>query len=288
MDSVFNRGDSCIAIAWTPDSRNTNPAWYIQYGGGCIVVDSIYRHCDFIAGHAYVGIAYSYGGEDPWYLFRERLANGFLVGSHLCHYNAFGDPTPVVTGTDCSGFLCFIWNVGRMSTGAMVASPAFQHIDRSAIRAGDALVRSGYHAVFVAEADDLTEALIWEATSTVNSCRARVTDLTDSAWNLYTPLRYSQITAIAVGGQGSEPQVEARPMTMRQVAGALHIQSSSRSMNGIMLFDPAGRRLIDIASNAGAREQIISLAGWAPGIYTMIVRFRDGGADRSRIMMCSP
>jgi hypothetical protein len=288
LDSVLYRGDSCIAIAWTPDSHNTNPAWYIQYGDGCIGVDTIYRHCDFVAGRTYNGVAYSYGGEDPWYLFRERVADGFLVGSHLCHYQAFGDPTPVVTGTDCSGFLCFIWNVSRMSTSAMVASPAYEHIARSAIRPGDALVRSGYHAVFVVEADDLTQGLIWEASSSVFSCRPRITDLTGSAWDLYTPLRNPQIASDAVERPGREARKEFQPVRLRQARSMLRVQSFVKSIRGIEIFDPAGRRVLDAANRTGALEQTILLAGFASGVYEVVVRFQDGGVCSERMLLHGP
>ena len=105
LDSVLARGDSCINIAWTPDSINTDSGWYTSYGTYCTGEDSIYLHCDFIPGREYHGIAYSYGGEDPWYLVRGRLDSGYLVGSHQCPYQEYGDPSDTVTGTDCSGFL---------------------------------------------------------------------------------------------------------------------------------------------------------------------------------------
>ncbi len=93
LDTVITRSDSCVAIEWTPDSSNTANLWYTQYGNKCTGSDTIYRQCDFIAGRTYRGIAYSYGGEDPWFTFRTRLAAGFLAGSHQCHYNVFGDPS---------------------------------------------------------------------------------------------------------------------------------------------------------------------------------------------------
>jgi hypothetical protein len=285
LDSVFSRGDSCIGIAWTPDSSNTKPAWYLKNGSGCSGVDTIYRHCDFITGRTYNGVAYSYGGEDPWYRFRERLAKGFLVGSHLCHYNAFGDPRAVVTGTDCSAFLCFIWNVGRISTSTMVASPAYEHIARSTIQPGDALVRSGYHAVFVVEADDLTEALIWEASSSVFGCRARLTDLTASAWNLYTPLRNPQIETNTRIEQGGEGEGVLQPVILMQVAGTLLFRSSTRPMQSIEFFDPAGRRVIDVENRAGALEQTITMDECAPGVYTVVVRFQDSSLFAKRILI---
>jgi hypothetical protein len=193
LDSVITRSDSCVAIEWTPDSSNTDNKWYTQYGTKCINSDSIYRHCDFIAGRPYKGIAYSYGGEDPWYTFRMRLATGFLAGSHQCHYNAFGDPSSKITGTDCSGFLCFVWSIPRVATTDLYNNKSFITIPRTEVIAGDALVKAssayGYHAILIVEAEDPTEVVIAEASSTVFGCRERVVNLTSSEWSPYKAIR---------------------------------------------------------------------------------------------------
>jgi hypothetical protein len=193
LDSVITRSDSCVAIQWTPDSLNTDIKWYTQYGTKCTNSDSIYRRCDFIAGRTYNGIAYSYGGEDPWYTFRMRLAAGYLVGSHQCHYNVFGDPSSKVTGTDCSGFLCFVWSIPRVTTTDLYNNKAFITVPRTEVIAGDALVKAsaayGYHAILIVEAEDPTEVVIAEASSTVFGCRQRVVDLTRSEWSAYKAIR---------------------------------------------------------------------------------------------------
>ena len=194
LDSVIAFSDSCVNIQWTPDSVNTDPAWYFQYGSLCINDNSIYKQCDFIPGREYRGVAYSYGGEDPWFLFRDRLQNGFLVGSHQCHYNLYGDPSNKVTGTDCSGFLSFVWNVPRVSTSIFYTSTSYTTIPFSEIRAGDALIKAsstcGYHAILIVEAQDLTEVVVSEASSTVLGCRERIVDLTSSAWSCYKAIRH--------------------------------------------------------------------------------------------------
>ncbi len=193
IDSVITRSDSCVAIEWTADSSNTDNKWYLQYGTKCTNSDSIYQHCDFIAGRPYKGIAYSYGGEDPWYTFRMRLAAGFLVGSHQCHYNVFGDPSSRVTGTDCSGFLCFVWSIPRVTTTDLYNNKTFITVPRTEVIAGDALVKAssayGYHAILIVEAEDPTEVVIAEASSTVFGCRQRVVDLTRSEWSPYKAIR---------------------------------------------------------------------------------------------------
>lgn len=193
LDSVITRSDSCVTIEWTPDSSNTDNMWYTQYGTKCTNSDSIYRHCDFIAGRSYQGIAYSYGGEDPWFTFRMRLVTGYLVGSHQCHYNVFGDPSSKVTGTDCSGFLCFVWSIPRTTTTDLYNNNSFITIPRTEVIAGDALVKassaSGYHAILIVEAEDPTEVVIAEASSTVFGCRQRIVDLTRSEWSPYKAIR---------------------------------------------------------------------------------------------------
>lgn len=193
LDSAITRSDSCVAIEWTPDSLNTDGKWYTQYGTKCTSSDSIYRHCDFIAGRSYNGIAYSYGGEDPWYTFRMRLATGYLAGSHQCHYNVFGDPSSKVTGTDCSGFLCFVWGIPRTNTTNLYNNKSFITIPITKVIAGDALVKAsaayGYHAILIVEAEDPTEVVIAEASSTVFGCRQRVVDLTRSEWSPYKAIR---------------------------------------------------------------------------------------------------
>jgi hypothetical protein len=199
LDSALSRGDSSLNIVWTPDSMNTRPGWY----GRCCTTDSNYFHCDFKAGAGYRGEAYSYGGEDPYDLFRTRLSRGALAGSHDCHYYTCGDPSDSVTGTDCSGFLCYLWNEPRVSTVDLAASARYVHIDKRSLAAGDALIRSGSHSAFVVEVTDSTEVLIWEAYGwPVNGCRERVVDVTASAWNSYVAIRNPNLSPAGVIGGG--------------------------------------------------------------------------------------
>lgn len=194
VDSIIHFSDSCVMIEWTPDSANTDPTWYAQYGTLCTGSDSIYKRCDFIQGRTYSGVAYSYGGEDPWYLFRDRLQAGFLAGSHLCHYTLYNDPSDKVTGTDCSGFLSFVWNVPRVTTTYFLTSGVYPSIPFSDIKAGDALVKAskecGYHAMLIVEAYDLKEVVISEASSSVRGCRERLVNLTGPSWTCYKAIRH--------------------------------------------------------------------------------------------------
>lgn len=191
LDTLFAHGDSSIAIEWTPDSANTDPEWYRIYGTGCTGADSIFRHCDFIPDETYRGVAYSYGGEDGYLRFREKVESGFLVGSHLCHYNSYGDPSPVVAGTDCSGFVCYLWDVPRVSTRGLHAD--YAEISREELDAGDILVKPGSHALLIVERDEGTRYLIWESTSVVNGCRERIIDISDDYWDAYYARRYEGI-----------------------------------------------------------------------------------------------
>lgn len=197
VDSVIARSDSCVQIQWTPDSINTDISWYEQYGSTCTGADTIYKHCDFLPGVNYSGIPYSYGGEDAWYTFRERLQQGFLVGSHSCHYNVYGDPSNRVTGTDCSGFLSFVWGYPRSTTSAFYSGSAFTTIPITDVKPGDALIKAtsgcGNHAILIVEANDIKEVVISEASSTVFGCRERIVDLSTSAWQCYKAIRYPNL-----------------------------------------------------------------------------------------------
>ncbi len=196
LDSALIHGDSSISVKWTPDSANTDDAWYIEHGDLCTGSDTVYLHCDFLPGREYKGVAYSYGGEDKWDFFIARLDSGRLAGSHMCHYKSGIDPTKWVTGTDCSGFLCNLWKTSRLNTTGIINSPLFEKIDRKDLRTGDALVKGGAHCVFVVEADNLSEVVIFEASSTVFGCRERIINLTHSYWDDFVAIRNPAVTAI--------------------------------------------------------------------------------------------
>jgi len=199
LDSVLVRGDSCVTIVWTPDSTNTRQSWFLRCGATCTGSDTVCLHSDFVAGREYHGVAYSYGGDDPYQLFRQRLAYGAIAGSHLCHYSTCGDPSDSVTGIDCSAFNCWAWNEPRQSTSAMLTNSTYVKISRNQIAAGDVLVKSGSHSVMIVDQDDSTHFVIQEATGTpINCCRERLIDLADSYWNQYTPLRNPKITNAAI------------------------------------------------------------------------------------------
>ncbi|MBN1578299.1 MAG: C40 family peptidase [Chitinispirillaceae bacterium] len=240
LDTLFSRGDSSIAITWTPDSNNTRVEWYRTNGSKCTGVDSIYTHCDFLPGETYRSVAYSYGGEDGHLRFREKLAAGFLVGSHLCHYTTFGDPSPAVAGTDCSGFVCYLWDVPRVSTRELHAD--YTVITREELDAGDILVKPGSHAVIVVEREDDARFLIWESTSVVNGCRERSIDITDGAWDAYSPRRYEGLAT------GTQPMVQDFPRrkfpAVTLVRDRIVLQSTFAWYGTAALYSLRGERLI--------------------------------------------
>jgi hypothetical protein len=242
LDSMYARGDSCLSIVWTPDSANTNSDWYAKNGSLCTGADTMYRHCDFTAGTTYRSIAYSYGGEDPYFQFRDKLGRGLLAGSHLCHYQTVGDPSPYVAGTDCSGFVCYLWNAPRVSTGGLVADPQYQKISKSVLEPGDILVKAGSHAVFVVEKDDSAVFLIWESTSAVNGCRERIINVNDAAWDPYVALRNPGIMRAADFGHVSN----IRPGGMIRITASregsrLDLRFVSPISGEITLFAAAGK-----------------------------------------------
>jgi hypothetical protein len=277
LDSAYARGDSCLNVAWVPDSLNTKPDWYVQNGSLCIGSDTVYRHCDFTAGVAYHSIAYSYGGEDPYFTFREKLARGLLAGSHLCHYQTVGDPSPYVAGTDCSGFACYLWNVPRVSTAGLVSNPLYQKIQKSQLQPGDLLVNAGSHAVFIVDKDDSTHFVIWEATSAVNGCRERVVDITDAAWAPYVAIRNPGITK-ALEPAGSS--VIKTPLLGSVIAGhgnkSLCLRLNRPFSGDLALYSLNGERInsdwIDRSAGIYRWELPASLSN---GMYVIVLRSVD-------------
>lgn len=282
LDSVFARGDSCLAIEWTPDSVNTRSAWYIDNGSKCTGSDTVYRHADFIAGVPYRSIAYSYGGEDPYYIFREKVASGFLVGSHLCHYNTFGDPSSVIAGTDCSGFVCYVWDVPRMSTGGLAEDSRFQHISKAAIEEGDILVKAGSHTVLVVEKDDSTHFLIWESTSAVNGCRERLIDIGDPAWNPYSALRNPGISVQTSEITKKIDLISSFSVSCEKTRVLLHLNQPS--LGYCLLHNASGRRIADLTVNIPSSSIIWHLpTPLSRGMYLLTFVDRHGSRKIMRL-----
>ncbi|NLD94373.1 MAG: hypothetical protein GX639_17090 [Fibrobacter sp.] len=269
VDSVIALSDSCVQIRWTPDSINTDVSWYEQYGATCTGADTIYKRCDFLPGVEYRGIPYSYGGEDAWYTFRDRLQQGFLVGSHSCHYSVYGDPSNKVTGTDCSGFLSFVWGYPRSTTSTFYTGSAFTTIPIVDVKPGDALVKAtsgcGYHAILIVEANDIKEVVISEASSTVFGCRERVVDLSTSAWQCYKAIRYPKLESRSRPVTNLTKSNDISIQKINSIGYKVHFQ---RPLSGsIEVFTIDGRMLY--ISDLNNCDNILIKTG-----YTGVIAFR--------------
>ena len=218
LDSIFARGDSCLRIVWTLTFANVRIGWYSR----CCFGDVNYVHCDFLEGQEYRGIAYSYGGEDNYRVFRQRLAQGLLAGSHDCHYRNCGDPSDSVTGTDCSGFVCYAWSVGRQATGGLATNKSYLPVAFDSLKAGDILVKGSSHTVLVVDVSEYPSVLIWESYGwPVNGCRERIVNLKETYWGSYVGRRKPGLYPMAVvGGQGAGASEQIR----------LSIQSLARTL----------------------------------------------------------
>ena len=272
LDSLFARGYSCINISWTPDSVNTRPDWYLRYGATC---DSAYKHCDFLPGRNYRSIAYSYGGDDPYRLFRTRLEAGFLAGSHLCHYEAYGDPSDTVTGIDCSAFVCYLWNEPRVSTAGLVSR--YPQIQKSELSPGDALVKSNSHSVVVAERNG-NDLLIWESTSAVNGCRERIISLADSYWDTYVAVRDTALVSNEgkemLPGGALDATLSLYPLPFRET---LNFRFQNAIFSRLGVYDINGRSIAVLAV-LDQQDRIT----WRPpktlscGVYLVRAEARNG------------
>jgi hypothetical protein len=275
IDSMFVRGDSCVQILWTPDSRNTDGAWFRSCGTACTGSDTVCLHSDFLPGITYRGIAYSYGGDDPYLIFRQRLASGTLAGSHLCHYTSCGDPSDTVTGIDCSAFNCYMWNVPRQSTSALAANNDYVPVSKADLRPGDMLVKPGSHSVMVIEQDDSTHWIVQEATGTpINGCRERLTDLTAATWTSYQAIRNPDLETSTLIDRIRNPSClgpELKDIDLR------HLSAFSR----IEIFGIDGRLISRILPDSPVQTTNLK------GILACHVVFPDGSHQWGKIVLPS-
>lgn len=273
LDTLLARGDSSLAISWTPDSTNTDPTWYRENGSGCTGSDTIYRHCDFLPGVTYYSIAYSYGGEDGFLRFREKVESGFLIGSHLCHYNAFGDPSPVVAGTDCSGFVCYLWDVPRVSTRGLHSG--YTAITRDELDVGDILVKPGSHALLIVEKIDDGEFLIWESTSVVNGCRERTINLGDTYWDAYYAHRYEGIVTRNETSRARSTGITGFPSVSVKRNG--FVFSILREWTGTVEIVSGSGKIL--TSSAIKRKRAFTLPSVMSSAGVVIVRYTSSAGD---------
>lgn len=254
LDSVLFRSDSCIQITWVPEILNTKPDWYIKCGVKCTGPDTVCLHSDFLPGVTYRGIAYSYGCDDPYVIFRNRLIEGKLAGSHLCHYSSCSSPCSSVTGIDCSAFICYAWNEDRQSTQMMYDNKKYTHITKAELAPGDILLSPSDHAVLIIEKDDATNFLVHESTGTpVNGCRERMIDVSDSYWNKYYAVRNPLISR---ANKIIKDKIADSPAVNRLVRHGLLVPQAANDFDKISIYSIAGNRILEITNAKNQKESI--------------------------------
>jgi hypothetical protein len=135
--------------------------------------------CDFNVGWQ-TGEAYSYGGEDTYTEFLDRIAAGDAAGSHYCHYDCWGGTPYWATGLDCSAFASLCWEIPRQSTYTLPYwSTAIPH---HRIRAGDILNIPYSHVRLFHERAGDGRPIVYEASGSAAKVVHRVVD-----WGSYQP-----------------------------------------------------------------------------------------------------
>jgi hypothetical protein len=254
LDSVLTRSDSCIQITWVPESLNTKPEWYIQCGVKCTGPDTVCLHSDFLPGVTYKGIAYSYGCNDPYTIFRNRLGEGKLAGSHLCHYSSCSSPCTNVTGIDCSAFICYTWNEARQSTQMMYDNKKYLHITKAQLAPGDILLSPSDHAVLIIEKDDDTNFLIHESTGTpVNGCRERMIDISNTYWSKYNAVRNPLINR---SNKIINQKLTDTPSVNGLVRNGLLIPEVASCFDMISVYSVAGEKILEISNTKNNQKSI--------------------------------
>jgi hypothetical protein len=253
LDSVLARSDSCVQISWIPESLNTKPEWYIQCGVKCTGPDTVCLHSDFLPGVIYKGIAYSYGCNDPYAIFRNRLSEGKLAGSHLCHYSSCSSPCTNVTGIDCSAFICYTWDETRQSTQMIYDNKKYLHITKAEAAPGDILVSPSDHAVLIIEKDDDTNFLIHESTGTpVNGCRERMIDISNTYWNKYYAVRNPLITRSDKAN--NQKKLTDFPSVNGLVRNGFLIPEIASNFDKINVYSVAGKKILEISNTKNLQK----------------------------------
>jgi len=140
--------------------------------GGC-------QPCDFSVGW-HTGEAYSYGGEDTYTEFENRIAAGDGPGSHYCHYQYWDGAPPWATGLDCSAYVSHCWEISRQSTYTLPYwSTAIPH---SRLLPGDILNIPYSHVRLFHERAGDGRPIVYEASGSAAKVVHRVV-----TWGSYEP-----------------------------------------------------------------------------------------------------
>lgn len=169
-DKIIDNAKKYANLQWYCSQENIDHPEYTQ--GGC-------SPCDFDVGWQ-TGEAYSYGRNDSYEEFLQRIAAGYGAGSHLCHYQVAGGPPPWATGIDCSAFVSRCWGISRQSTATL---PNYSvEISRLRLQHGDILNIPHYHVrLFERRAQD-GRPTVFEASGSAAKVVHRTVD-----WGNYTP-----------------------------------------------------------------------------------------------------
>jgi hypothetical protein len=157
-------------VYWECDTTNINHPEYTM--GGC-------SPCDFAPGW-YYGEAYSYGGEDTYGVFLDRIADGDGAGSHYCHYEYWGGTPEWATGIDCSAYASECWEIPRQSTYTL---PYWSYaIPHERLQSGDILNIPYSHVRVYDERAIDGRPIVFEASGSAAKVVHRVVD-----WGSYQP-----------------------------------------------------------------------------------------------------
>ena len=166
MDNAVAYSD----LSWYCSPDNIDHWEYTE--GGC-------QPCDFNVGWQ-TGEAYSYGGDDSYTVFLDRIAAGDGAGSHYCHYDYWGGTPYWATGIDCSAFASKCWEIPRQSTYTLpFHSTAIPH---SRLQAGDILNIPYSHVRLFHERAGDGRPIVYEASGSAAKVVHRVVD-----WGSYEP-----------------------------------------------------------------------------------------------------
>jgi hypothetical protein len=157
-------------VIWYCSQDNIDHWEYTE--GGC-------QPCDFNVGW-HTGEAYSYGGEDTYTEFLDRIAAGDGAGSHYCHYDYWGGTPYWATGLDCSAYVSHCWEISRQSTYTLPYwSTAIPH---SRLQAGDILNIPYSHVRLFHERAGDGRPIVYEASGSAAKVVHRVV-----SWGSYEP-----------------------------------------------------------------------------------------------------
>ena len=172
---ILARARQYAELRWTPTPQNV--------AAGCIPG---YRS-NFAPGVEQKGEPYRWGGSDTPAEFIAKLNRGLAAGAHAQHHE--NPRQPCTAGTDCSGFVCNVWNHAHLWTGDFGRITTVLP-DVSSMHTGDAFLKKGSHVILFIDFREDGTLLLHEAAG------ARVHEVKGADWGYvqdYVPVRYINI-----------------------------------------------------------------------------------------------